>query len=276
MLKLRKYYSVLMVCVLMMALAGSAAAEGTAVGGGMDAVRSWKKGEGWQYMQLGQYMYEKDGTMAPVLWRILYVEDGKALMTTEYVIDLCQPYHMDTKKDYDFYKEYKHKSRLPLINSYEETQIPEWFDTVMWPVLIGDDPIGAAFVDDGIGRLFCMSSKEWSNTDYGFSKKKSDQPNPSRIAQVTPYVRYKKMYDWSSRMVLYEKGYTGSCYWTSDIRPGERRMQIVGINGHLSWGGWIRPNVGIRPCARVDLTRLQMVSGSGTEKDPFIVAYREN
>lgn len=246
------------------------ASEGTPAA---DVIRSWVKKEGWQYLQLGQYMYEKDGTMAPVLWRVLFVEDGKALMITEHVIDLCQPYFMDTKKDYDFYKEYKHKSRLPELTSIEETEVPGWFANVMWPVLIGDDPIGSAFVDEGSGRLFLMPTSEWCRTEYGFTKKKGDAPNPSRIAQVTPYVRYKRMYDWSSRMVLYEKGYTGSCYWTSDMRPGERRMQIVGINGHLSWGGWIRPNVGVRPAAKLDLKDIRIVSGSGTAKDPFVVSY---
>lgn len=238
-----------------------------------DELRSYDKEDKWQYVQVGKYMYEKDGTEAPVIWRVLYVENHTALMVTEYVIDLCQPYPMDSKKDYDYYKEYKHKSKLPLLNTYEETEIPEWLDTVMWPVLIGDDPIGNAFLDGGSGRLFCMSTQEWSTPEYGFTKKKSDQPNPSRIAQVTPYVKDKKMYDWSSRMVTYEKGYTGSCYWTSTMRPGERRLQIVGINGHLSWGGWIRPNVGIRPSARLDLTNVSIASGTGTLTDPFVLVY---
>ena len=44
------------------------ASEGTPAA---DVIRSWVKKEGWQYLQLGQYMYEKDGTMAPVLWRVL-------------------------------------------------------------------------------------------------------------------------------------------------------------------------------------------------------------
>ena len=236
-------------------------------------IRSWDKEAGWQYLQVGEYMYEKDGAMAPVLWRVLFVEDNKALMITEYVIDLCQPYPMDNKKDYDYYKEYKHKSRLPKLESVEETEMPQWFATVMYPVLIGEDPIGEAFVDSGSGKLFTMPTEEWARTDYGFTKKNSTLPNKSRIAQVTPYVKDKKMYDWSTKMTTYEDGYVGSCYWTSTMRPGERRLQIVGINGHLSWAGWIRPNVGVRPAARLDLTKVEVVSGSGEVNDPFILRY---
>ena len=143
----------------------------------------------------------------------------------------------------------------------------------MWPVLIGDDPIGAAFVDEGLGRLFCMTKEEWSRKEYGFPKKSDSARNPARVAYVTPYVKAKKMYEWSKPMVTWEEGITGSCYWTSTMRPGNRQMQIVGINGHLSWGGVIRPNVGVRPAAKLDLSMVEIVSGSGTDTDPYVIRY---
>ena len=263
---IRKILAIMLLAMMLMPITASAS--------GTDAsstLRSWNKTDKWQYVQLGQYMYEKDGTMAPVMWRVLHVEDGIMLMITEDVIDLCQPYHMDSKEDYDFYKVYKHKTGLPILESYEETLLPEWFANTCWPVLIGDDPIGDAFVEESTGKLFCMSTEEWTNTEYGFTKKTSTKPNPSRIAQATPYVKNKKLYDWSSRMTTYEDGYVGACYWTSSIRANERRMQIVGINGHLSWGGWIRINVGVRPAAKLDLSMVRIVSGTGTDKDPYVL-----
>ncbi|MBQ6528622.1 MAG: hypothetical protein IJI38_08860 [Clostridia bacterium] len=263
-MRVRRFLIFLLLCVLTVSSACAGADDGT--------IRSWDKEEKWQYIQLGQYMYEEDGAMAPVLWRVLYVENGKALIITEHVIDLVQPHHMESQKDYDYYKDVKHKGRLkPVMKLYEDTEIPEWFDNVMWPVLIGDDPIGAAFVDEGLGRLFCMTKEEWSRQEYGFPKKSDSSPNPARIAYVTPYVKVKRMYDWSKPMVTIEKGIVGSCYWTSTMRPGNRQMQIVGINGHLSWGGVIRPNVGIRPAAKVDLSMLEIASGSGTEDDPYVM-----
>lgn len=268
-MNIRRMFLLLILAVLMVSGvfgASAAADDGT--------IRSWNAEEKWQYIQFGQYMYEKDGTMAPVDWRVLYVEDGKALIITEHVIDLCQPYPMDSEADYNYYKEVKHKGRLkPVMKYYEDTAIPEWFDTVMWPVLIGDDPIGAAFVDEGLGRLFCMTKEEWSRKEYGFPKKSDSARNPARVAYVTPYVKAKKMYEWSKPMVTWEEGITGSCYWTSTMRPGNRQMQIVGINGHLSWGGVIRPNVGVRPAAKLDLSMVEIVSGSGTDTDPYVIRY---
>ena len=53
-------------------------------------LRGYVKGEGYQYVTLGSYPYGADGTPAPVLWRILEVKDGQALLLTEYVVDVSQ------------------------------------------------------------------------------------------------------------------------------------------------------------------------------------------
>ena len=50
-------------------------------------LRGYWKGHGWKFVSLGQYPYEKDGTVAPVLWRVLEIKDNVALLITEYVID---------------------------------------------------------------------------------------------------------------------------------------------------------------------------------------------
>ena len=42
------------------------------------------------YINYGRYPYEADGTVAPILWRVLGIdEDGYALLLTEYVIDFA-------------------------------------------------------------------------------------------------------------------------------------------------------------------------------------------
>ena len=242
--------------VLGMFLALSAMAE--------TEIRGWNKQDKWQYLQLGQYMYEKDGTMAPVLWRILYVENDTALMITENILDLVQPVYVDNEKEYKAKKGIKPASMA-------ETDIPEWFDTVMWPVLIGDDPMGKAFMDLGEGKLFCMPKEEWTKTEYGFTK--NVKPSSTRIAYPTPYCQYKKMYDWSSTIPTWENGIKGSPYWVSTFRTGMGFLQIVGVNGHLSWAGAGRPNVGIRPAAQLDLTLCRVKSGEGTVTAPWILEY---
>ena len=50
-------------------------------------LRGYIKGQGWKFVQLGQYPYEKDGTVAPVLWRVLEIlrEEGASFSL------LCEP-----------------------------------------------------------------------------------------------------------------------------------------------------------------------------------------
>ena len=56
-------------------------------------VRGYDADLGYIYINYGRYPYEADGTVAPILWRVLGVdEDGYALLLTEYVIDFAM-YH---------------------------------------------------------------------------------------------------------------------------------------------------------------------------------------
>ncbi|MBQ8161741.1 MAG: hypothetical protein IJ083_13480 [Clostridia bacterium] len=247
-------------------------------------VRGWDKDEGYQYVLAGSYPYEKDGTEAPVLWRVLEVKDGKALMITEYTIDLLQPILVETKAEYQAEQKRKPKKYRP--DAIDETLIPVWLGETLWPRLIGDDPIGEAFVGGGdseiFNRLFILSTEDWTRwEDFGVHKTASDMPNKARIAYVTPYCAAQKMYSWSTRISTSEVfkktgvNYTGSGYWVATFRPNVGWMQIVGINGHLSWASVTRANVGVRPAAMLDLSMVDILSGSGTQKDPFVLAAAE-
>ena len=90
-LKLKSTLALVMILVLLFACCtASAPAEGTLT---VDecGLRGWDLNAGYQYVIMGYYPYEKDGTKAPVLWQVLAVEDGKALLYTTYIIDAHQP-----------------------------------------------------------------------------------------------------------------------------------------------------------------------------------------
>ena len=82
-------------------------------------LRGWNLENGWQYVIMGWYPYEIDPAItkknandpemydpktysedakAPVLWQVLSVEDGKALLYTTYVIDAHQPTEVSDPK----------------------------------------------------------------------------------------------------------------------------------------------------------------------------------
>lgn len=226
---------------------------------GAETLRGYEKGNGWQYVYFGEYPYERDGTVAPVLWRILDITDNQALMLTEYVIDTQQIIFETDQKKID-------KGDYRRITSYEESDLYTWMNTVALDTLLGSDPIRNTLVDvPGQGKLFILTMEQYLNTDYGFSANKWDN-QPTRHAEGTPYaLKARGLY----------KDTTGKVsYWAAGIKAVEgTRFALVGYNGHLSWGGYTRKNVGLRMAVQLDLSQLTVTGGSGTKKDPFLFTY---
>lgn len=225
---------------------------------GAEQLRGYVKGSGWQYAYFGEYPYEANGKTAPVLWRILEYADGKLLMVTEQIIDTQQViFENDPKK----IERYEYRS----ITEYKESDLYTWMNTVALDTLLGDDPARNALIEEpGAGLLFIMDMDDFRNVKYGFSANTWGE-QPTRQATGTPYAV-------KTRGLYVDHEFSKSCYWVADIKsPDAYRFALVGFNGHLSWGGYTRTNVGIRPSVRLDMSRMAVQSGAGTKKDPFIL-----
>ena len=223
-----------------------------------DELRGYVKGNGWQYAYFGEYPYEKDGTVRPVLWRILEYENGQLLMITEQIIDTQQVIFETDQKKIDAY-DYRN------ITTYEESDLYTWMNTVALDTLLGDDHARSALIEQpGGGKFFIMNMDEFRNVKYGFSANTWGE-QPTRQATGTPYAL-------TVRGLYKDHEYGKSCYWVADIKsPDAYRFALVGYNGHLSWGGYTRTNVGIRPSVRLDMSQMMIYSGDGTKDDPFVL-----
>ena len=236
----------------------------------------------YQYVLLGSYPYDAEGlvfgnhpfesetkvTEAPVLWRILALEDNTLLMLTEDVIELQQvtfindPEMIDSKK-YEY----------PVLEKWAESDICHWMNTEMIDHLFGQDPIVNAMLPEGEngenGKLFCMTDAQFVRSSYGWRPNKD--PTSVRVAAPTPYALKRRIFrDGQRKNINYKGG--GSPYWCS-TRTAPHRFQIVGWDGHLSAGAFTRENIGIRPSIRLDVNMVGVESGKGTKKDPFILKY---
>ena len=225
-----------------------------------DELRGYVKGQGYQYAYIGQYPYDKDGTVATVLWRVLSVENGQALLMTEYVIDTTQIIFEDDPKIIE-----AHSYRC--ISSWEESDAYPYLNTTVLDNLMGNSALKNALIDKpGFGRLFVLTTEEYCVTDYGFSSSRWGT-QPSRYAEGTPYaLKQRNLYrDHSNGMVS---------YWTATPQtPQGYKMELVGYNGHISAGAYTRVNVGIRPCILLDLSQVKISGGSGTKAAPYTFAY---
>ena len=222
-------------------------------------LRGYIKGQGWNFVHMGQYPYEKDGTVRPVLWRVLEVEEDVALLITEYVIDTQQVIFETDQKKIDNY-DYR------LISCYEESDLHPWLNTVCIETLFGNEPLRSHLVpDETRGELFILNMDEFRTPKYGFSANTWGN-QPSRQATGTPYAVKKRG--------LYVSDNGKVSYWAADIKDANAyRLALVGFDGHLSWGGYTRQNVGLRLSVRLDLSELAVASGKGTRENPFTLAY---
>ncbi|MBQ2576261.1 MAG: isoprenylcysteine carboxylmethyltransferase family protein [Lachnospiraceae bacterium] len=129
-----------------------------------EEMRGFVKGQGYQYVNLGEYPYEADGTVRPVLWRILSIDDGIALLHMENVIDVKQVIFETDPKVIE-----KHTFRR--ISSYAESDLFPWINSEMLDNLMGDNPLRGALVSDPeLGTLRPLTRDECLDPAYGFSR----------------------------------------------------------------------------------------------------------
>ena len=145
----------------------------------------------------------------------------------------------------------------------------------------------------GKDLFYIMTYADMKNGMFGFPKtthgntienegERAVPESGRRKAYATPYAKSKVQYpDWKKHTAQYKldvvtvyKGmsYGGSSpYWTIKRRWGYYMSGIVGANGHLSWSNMASVRIGVRPATIVDLNKLRVTGGKGTEDQPWVM-----
>ncbi|MBR4459759.1 MAG: hypothetical protein IKS31_12440 [Clostridia bacterium] len=264
-MRLRRITAAILALAAMIALLPAPAETPDAAACGL---RGWSESLGYQYVALGTYPWYEDGTRAPVLWRVLDVdeESGKALLLTEYLIGVCQPIYCDDPKVAE-------RKKYRRIDDYGESDMNVWLNDTMLPDIFTGDPLIAAVTEERYGRLYPLTDKELMTEKYGFSKSRY-WVQTTRQAYASPYCLSVKLHpNYGSK--VYKDPSTGtSSYWAAALKaPGSEFMQICGLDGHLSYGRLARTTVGLRVALHLDVTKIQVYAGAGTLEDPCFLAY---
>lgn len=237
--------------LLLALLAGAAVAESA-------AFRGWNKNDKYQYVQYGMYPQTADGDIEPVLWRVLGVKNGQALLLAEYVLDAEPIIICDDKKMQE-----AHSYRR--ITTFEECDLYPWLSDVMAVNMFTPDELAA--LDWSRGKVFILNSDEFINVDYGFTRTiygEGDVP-VLRCRKTLPTAYAKKKGN-----IYTESG--GCTYWVDNVKGKlDYKMGIVGFNGHMSYGAYHRTNIGIRPAVLVNADLTAFEGGSGTQNDPYLL-----
>ncbi len=228
-------------------------------------MRGYARGQGYVYVQLGSYPYEKDGTEKPVLWRVLTVENDQALLLTEYIIDTKQIIFETDPKVIE-----NHSFRR--IETYAESDLYAWLNSEGLDTLLGDEEIRAALMEEPeLGLLFPLRQEQYLDEDtYGFSKGQWGEAlnaYPKRQAVSTPYAQANGLY--------VERANGKSPYWCVAIKGAkDYKFGLVGYNGHISWGAYTNKKVaGLRLGLKLNLAQIDIDGGLGTQEHPYTLRY---
>lgn len=215
-------------------------------------LHGWMHTRKYEYVNFGQYPQLSDGTILPVMWRVLDCENGQALLISEYVLDARQViFESDPAiiADRSFRR----------ISMFEESDLFPWVNSTMRDMLFTNME-QQAVIQTPRGQIFFLSRAEYLKPEYGFTasvygiqKKRQCKPTQYALEQG-----------------VYQDKIGTSGYWTSTVRsPEGYQMQLVGYDGHLSYAGYARKDVGLRISCLIDLSQLEILSGKGIKGDPF-------
>lgn len=222
-------------------------------------LRGYSKAEGYEYVLFGAYPTEADGTVKPILWRVLRSSQGEAYMLSEYIL-FGAPVH----GDYEHY------------TGWENSDLYAYLNNVFINDAFSAAEQGALLIRTEDNALVTLiTSNEMKDASIGFAS------NNDRLCESTAYAkilpdppifelptalnnnRWKPLY-------IYSKGKKYSPWWSrtrsEDYQHEQRRVMDEGKIGRISTGN---SDLGVRPAITVDLSLLSIQSGDGTFSSPY-------
>ena len=244
---MQRLYRIFALLLALLLLAPSAMAE--------DALRGYDKGQGYVYLTLGTFPQTAEGGVEPILWRVLQVEDGRAYILSEYVLE-ARRIHGD-------YNEYANKPNAKKNPGFDG----DFTQTEMAQYLNGDftanftaAELALLSPDETLGMFTLLSSDELKDKNLGFSK------DNDRKAWGTEYATTHGLFVYGS-----SRG-NHSPYWSrtqsSTNRQGARCIKSKGELGYINV---ITLDEGMRPACWLDMEKVVIASGEGTMENPFVL-----
>lgn len=239
-LNMKQFLRVLLCCLLLAAMLPACLAEGS--------LRSYTKADGYVYLNLGEYPQEADGTVKPILWRVLTVDDQKAYLCSEYIL-FAMPMHVN-------YTEYK-----TIGADFGQTELCAYLNGAFTQDAFKQGETELMLPLETYGKVFLLDSEDLKSKDIGMGV------GAGLKAWGTEYAKANGLY------VFQRKYGRHSPYWTRNQSTTDKRharcTKDGGQLGHIISN---RENEGVRPAIYLDLAKVSILYGAGTMEDPFILA----
>lgn len=203
-----------------------------------------KKQGGYTYVTFGTFPEDKNGTEAPILWRVLETDGREAYLMTEYIVDVHYV-HLDTVA----YR-YLEWNESDLFAYLQNEFLPRAFSMQEQLALVQR-------TEDG-GLVSLPQIDDIRNKAYGFNDNKSRECAGTDYAKSIGLFQYN---DHNSPWVSRNK--------SQDRPQQQRRVMDEGKLGTVPCGN---VDLGIRPVVYVNLSKISINGGSGTKDDPYQLA----
>lgn len=249
--------------VVMMLLVSCAHAEET--------LHGYRQKEGYQYAYLGEFPQDADGTVKPILWRILSVDDQQAYLLSEYIL-FNNRVHPDDQEYIAFEAAFNQTEMFKLLNGpFVRNPIPkDEQDALKKKERLGrvhiaktsfkeeaftEKELAMLVTDEELGTVFLVTAEDLKNSNMGFRASKD------RKAYGTAYAM-------ENGLFVYQNG--SSPYWTrSQSQSYAYGTRCTKVDGDLGYIRCVVMNEGCRPAVRLMLEGLTISGGSGTMDDPY-------
>lgn len=213
-----------------------------------EGLRSYTKEDGYVYVNLGKYPQKADGTELPLLWRVLTVDEEKAYLCSEYVL-FAMPMHVN-------YTEYK-----TLGKDFGQTELCKYLNGDFAAAAFTEEDMDLLLPLETYGKVFLLDSEDLKSKAVGMGVGEGLKAWGTEYAiEVTGLYVFRPKYG------------AHSPYWTRNQSTTDtRHARCTKDGGQLGHIVSDRDNEGVRPALHLDLSKAEIISGTGTKDDPFIV-----
>ena len=254
--------------VLAMMLGASAAAQESF------SLRGYDQKQGYQYVQLGEFPQDADGTVRPILWRVLSADETQAYLLSEYIL-FNNRIHPDDKEYIAFGAAFNQTEMFSLLNGpFEGSLLPEQEQEALKKrerlgrvhiaeICFKDQAFTPAeqrmlLEDEELGMVFLATAEDLKSREMGFASSKQ------RKAYGTDYALQNGLFQ-------YQNG--SSPYWTrSQSQSFAYGTRCTKVDGDLGYIRCVVMNEGCRPAVRLLLDGLLPTGGDGTMENPYTFA----
>lgn len=254
------------------------------------ALRGYSKEEGYVYALLGRYPQKADGTVEPILWRVLDTDGERAFLLSEYIL-FARAMHTSLKDYRDILK-----------GDFAQTELCHYLNTTFSEAAFTEEESALLLPCENFGKVFLLSRDEMNNKEYGLGVTLKDSHNVTKILEdpgvrawgtewakedngypkdqyPDPKAKIRNAADMANitvaekRLYAYPANRAGiSPYWSRTQSSADARhaccTKANGAIGHIEVG---RDNEGVRPAVYLAAGGYRIASGTGTMEDPYVI-----